>query len=385
MASEIVPAAGEMPADPAGPRVCIVGPVRPYRGGIAQHTESLATAMRDFASVRVFSFAKQYPQSLYPGETDIDPDLDPLPDVDYSLSATRPLSWRKTVDRMIALAPDVVVFAWWTLFWQPWTAYMARRLRRAGVRTVFLCHNLGDHGAGRVRRRLSRLMLSSADGYIVHAEALRSELTRIVPDRPVMARAHPVYDRFPAPARMREPRGRLEILFFGFIRPYKGLEVLLEAMALLDDDEVHLTIVGECWDQPDRWREGAAALRAETVLRYVSDAEAAEYFARADLVVLPYRSATGSGVVSAAFHYGTPVLATRVGGLVDVIDESTGILVPPGDARALADALRTATRESCAELGRGVRAFAGRNTWGAFAGAVVSEFADRRPRGDRVA
>ncbi|GAA3630087.1 glycosyltransferase [Microbacterium awajiense] len=364
-----------MSDDRARPRIAVVGPVSPYRGGISQYTESLASALADVADVSVFSFSKQYPRLLYPGDTDVDPTRGRLAHAQYVLSATSPWSWWRTVDRIIAAQPDLVVVDWWTLFWQPWSAYLARRLRRRGIRVVFLCHNLVDHDAGGLRTRLTRGMLRAADGYVVHGSAMRADLERLVPGATVLQRPHPVYDRFPEPAHRWAPRARLDLLFFGFIRPYKGLDTLLDAMALLDDDDVALSVVGEAWGEgQDALRARIESLGAEAVLHYVDDHAAADYFARADLVVLPYRSATGSGVVSAAYHYLTPVLATRVGGIPDVVDDTTGFLVPPDDPGALAQAIRGITREACRALQPGIGDFAQRNSWRGFARAIVDEF-----------
>jgi glycosyltransferase involved in cell wall biosynthesis len=356
------------------PRVFIVGPVSPYRGGIAQYTESLAARMSEIADVQIVSFRKQYPKSLYPGESDVDRTKEFIDGVWYDLDATGPLTWRRTVDRIVAAAPDLVLFNWWTLYWQPWTAYMARRLRRRGVRVVFICHNIGDHGSGAIRQRIGSVLLSSADGFIVHSEETELQIADRIPGRQVLRRPIPGFDSLP-PARGELPaRGRLDLLFFGFIRPYKGLDVLLDAMEILDDPDVSLTIVGEAWEDGDAIRTRAVAVGAEVVMRYVGDAEAAEFFDRADAVVLPYTSAAGSGVVAAAFHYGKPVIASRVGGLIDVVDESTGVLVEPGDAQSLAQAIGALTRGRAAALSDGARTFARNNTWDRMATAIVDEF-----------
>lgn len=357
------------------PRVGIVGPVSPYRGGISQYTESLSERLEEIADVQVISFRKQYPKSLYPGESDVDPAKEPRDGVWYDLDATDPRSWRKAVDRIADWHPDLVLFNWWTLYWQPWTAYMARRLRKRGIRVVLLCHNIGDHGSGALRTRIGSTLLASADGYVVHSEQTRRELEARLPGRPVLSRPMPGFDMLPPANGELPPRGRLDLLFFGFIRPYKGVDVLLEAMRIADDPLVSLTVVGEAWEGGDDIRARAAAVGAEVVMEYVSDAQAAEYFARADAVVLPYLSAAGSGVVAAAYHYGKPVIASRVGGLVDVVDERTGVLVEPGDPAALAQAISALTRDRAAALADGARAFARDNTWDGLARAIVAEFA----------
>jgi glycosyltransferase involved in cell wall biosynthesis len=355
--------------------LALIGPIWPYRGGIAQYNTSLKRALGPrVARLVAISFKRQYPRWLYPGQSDVERDTDGQrePDAYYLLDPLSPLSWKRTVDMVAASGCTCVIFHWWTLFWAPVFALIARQLRKRGIRVVFLGHNLADHDAGRTKARLANRLLSSADAYIVHSTEQAAAIGALRPDAPVLHRLHPVYDRFPAPRGLLPKRGRLEVLFFGFIRPYKGLNVLLEALESMADDGVFLTVVGECWDQADgkaiessRQRLGT---NLEVRLEYVDDAQAAEYFARADVVALPYLDATGSGVVALAYHYRTPVLATRVGGLKDaVVEGSTGWLVAPGSPADLAGTLGRITRESAAGLAQGIEDFVARNTWDALA------------------
>jgi glycosyltransferase involved in cell wall biosynthesis len=171
------------------------------------------------------------------------------------------------------------------------------------------------------------------------------------------------------------PRGRLELLFFGFIRPYKGLDVLFDALALLGDSSIHLTVVGEPWCDREHLKAMLAkcgAPNVDLVLEYVTDVVAANAFARADLVVLPYRAASGSGVAAVAYRYGKPVLASRVGGLVDVVEDGvSGILVDPGSAQALAAAISRIDRATLAKLAPGVHLFARSFTWESLSQALL--------------
>jgi glycosyltransferase involved in cell wall biosynthesis len=180
---------------------------------------------------------------------------------------------------------------------------------------------------------------------------------------------HPVYDRFPEFAPKLTRRATCELLFFGFIRQYKGLDILIRAIAQLDSRDIFLTIAGECWTDPDRYRHLAEQLgvadRVEFQLRYHSDTEAASLFQRADLVILPYRSASGTGIIPVAYHYGKPIVATNVGGIPDaVLDECTGILVPPEDPQSLAVAIRRACGgQIWGNLEEGLRKMRERMSW----------------------
>lgn len=363
------------------PRVALIGPTLPYPTGIAQYTSQLQAALAQVAEVQTFSFNRQYPGWLYPGKTGykLTPDMAREPDVRYILDVYNPLSWRRTADAIVEAGCDLAILDWWTLFWQPGFTFMARRLKKRGVKVVYLCHNLFNHKTGGVMGAIDTVMggaavwmLKQADAYIVQSSEKRDQLLALKPGAEVLFRPHPVYDRFPAPSHELAKRGRLELLFFGLIRPYKGLDILLEALRQLNDAGIHLTVAGEPWGDIEALRQQLASLsNVEQHLEYVSDEAAADYFARADVVVAPYRSATGSGVVAVAYHYGKPVIASSVGGLKDVVTEGqTGWLVPPEDPVALAAAIASVTREQAAALRSNVEAFCQDNSWAAMAQAI---------------
>jgi glycosyltransferase involved in cell wall biosynthesis len=198
-----------------------------------------------------------------------------------------------------------------------------------------------------------------------------------VPGLPTRVCPHPLYDDYPAAAGSLPRRAGLELLFFGLVRPYKGLDLLLDALALCPDVDLHLSIVGEFWSGLDAARERIARAglesRVELVPRHVSDAEAAEYFARADALVAPYRAASGSGVLALAQWYGVPVIASDVAGLAEAVDDGrTGWLFPAGDAQALADVLRhRASRAAAQAMAGELAALRDSLTWRRLAEAVL--------------
>jgi glycosyltransferase involved in cell wall biosynthesis len=167
--------------------------------------------------------------------------------------------------------------------------------------------------------------------------------------------AHPIYDQFPQAENTLQKRAKLELLFYGFVRPYKGLGTLIEAMGILRSKDIRLTIAGEFWEGRKQTDDLIRKLNLESKIdirdRYHTEKETAELFARADVVVLPYHSATGSGVVPIAYHYSKPVIVTRVGGLPDVVEHGkTGFIVPVGNAEILAAEISQLTRESCQSM-----------------------------------
>jgi len=364
-------------------KIALIGPAPPYRSGIAIHTMELQKALEELTDVQTVSFKRQYPQWLYPGN-DKAPDVvrDAAPGVKYIIDVYNPLSWRKATQEIIDGGYDVAILTWWTLFWQPGFTYMLRRLKRHGIKTVYFCHNLFNHKTGGVMGLVDKVlhpasvaMLKQADAYIIQSSEQEKGLLAIKPQATFMRRIHPIAQN-PAVSPQHLPkRGRLELLFFGLIRPYKGLDTLLAAAEKLQAKDVYLTVVGEPWGDKEALKQRLAEAKIpnlETRLEYVSDVEAATYFDRADAVVLPYRAATGSAVVALAYAYGKPVIATSVSGLVDaVVEGETGWLVAPESPDALAQAIAGLERADAEATRAGVEAFRKANNWPAMAKAVA--------------
>ncbi len=346
---------------PGAARLVIVGPTYPFRGGIAQYTSQLARHLRRRRPVTLISFSRGYPRLLYPGQTDRDPSPPAAQAAaEYLLSPWSPFSWRLTARRIRALKPAVAIIQWWVPFWAPSLAAVAALTRRSrGPRVVFVCHNVMPHeGAGVPTRALTRLALAQGDGFVVHSRADAAALEEVVTD-PLVERSVlpalmtlPAVDRATARRQLGLPAEAQVALFFGFVRPYKGLEQLLAALPSAAEalGDLHLIVAGEFWGSVARSRRLAEELgvgrRVHFIDRYLVDEEAAAVFAAADIVVLPYLQASQSAIVPLAVEAGMPVIATRVGGLVDVVTEGvTGLLVPPADPAALAAALIRALGE----------------------------------------
>lgn len=358
--------------------LALVGPFLPYRGGIAQHTTQLCRALRSHAEVHAFSFSRQYPAWLFPGDGDIEPGCESYrePGVKYELDSLNPLTWYKTLGKVLATPSRVVVMPWWTVYWAPCFRYLAGALRRHDRRVVFMCHNVVDHEASFLKKAAAREVLRKANAFCVHNPSEAAELEALLSAPRVAVHPHPVYVHHPTARAALQRRAGLELLFFGLIRRYKGLDVLLEAVARMQRRDVRLRVVGEFWEDREQTERHIEELglgdRVELVPRFVSQQEAAEYFALCDAVVVPYRSATGSGVVAHAYGYGKPVISTRVGGLPQVVaDGETGRLVPPEDPEALARVLDELTPEMLRGFGERIASTSDRLTWDGLARAVL--------------
>ncbi|MEI1279668.1 glycosyltransferase [Leptospira venezuelensis] len=348
--------------------VSLLGPIAPYRGGIAQYTTFLKSSLSKICNLQTISFKRQYPKFLYPGESDVDPfSMGRDPEVNYLLDALNPFSLIKVANSIIKSRADLVILTWWTLFWAPGFAFIAFLLRRKKIPVIFLCHNLSDHGSKGLKKSIVEFLLSNADGYIVHSGEHKDFLKSKYPEKPVLKIHIPAYEEFPEPKGLLKKRGRLELLFFGFIRPYKGLDILFHALAKLNDREVYLTVAGETWEDKDIIYNIVKSLDLQNVelhLSYTKEEELAEYFFRSDAVVLPYRSASGTAVGAVAYRYDCPIIATRVGGLVDIVtDGETGYLVEPDSAEAIAEKLKVISRKELAGMKNAIRDFKKELTW----------------------
>lgn len=342
-------------------RICVVGPTYPYRGGIAHYTTLLVRHLREAGHwTKLYSFTRQYPRWLFPGKTDRDPSTTPLQvDCEYILDPVNPITWWRLYRKVRADHPDILILQWWVPYWTPCLTLISRWIKRkTNIRIIYICHNVVPHeGGGILDRRLAMTVLRRGDAFIVHSEQDRYRLLALLPNRTVIKAQIPTYaevveQTYPSTHATAELRRQLDLpadgptlLFFGFVRPYKGLEYLIQAVPLVHAHmPVHLVVVGEFWTHPHFYERYAREFGVEHVItlvnRYVPNEELQPYFDLADVVVLPYVSATQSAVVQLAFGFGKPVITTRVGGLHEVVQDGVnGLIVPPQDEVALANAI----------------------------------------------
>jgi len=356
-------------------KFAVIGPAYPYRGGIAHFNEMTMRGLQARGhAVQAITFSRQYPALLFPGETQFAADETPpenLPAAERIIDTLNPWSWWQAVRRVDDLAPDAVVFQYWMPFFAPSYGIIARRAQQQGARVLAIVHNALPHERHLGDAALSRFFLRRCNGFVVMSDAVADELTPLrCDDAPVRRIDHPAYTRFgsavPRAAARRHlglPADAPVLLFFGFVRAYKGLNVVLEALPAVTEHlpDVHLVVAGEFYDDPAPYRAQIeqTGLRAHVTLhdRYVPTDEVPHYFGAADLVVQPYVSATQSGVAQIAFHFETPIIVTDVGGLAEVVPhDEAGLVVPPEDPDALARAIiRFFADDMGPELADGVR------------------------------
>lgn len=369
-------------------RISLIAPLPPLTSGVAPFNAALLRGLSHHGEVDAIGWRRLYP--ALPGRRDagdaLRDDCETAP-----LDWMRPRTWRTAVDRVRAFAPETVILPWLHPVMAPPYRWMLRRLPSDAAR-VLICHNVLPHERRPFDAAATRAVLRHADILVTHARGQRDELHRLgargriveafLPRVP--ACGHP-----PAAAAVRDERRRqgnpdLSLLAFGAVRPYKGIDVALDALdGLPSGVRVHLTVAGRMWQGAGELRERARRLgiddRVEFVDRYVPDDEAAMRFAACDAVILPYRSASQSGVVQLAFAHGRPVIATRVGGLPQSVRHGIdGLLCAPEDPRALADAI-LAMLEQHERLTAGVSPAPESSSQERYAGLILDAVGGGRP------
>lgn len=333
----------------------VVGPVYPFRGGIAHHTTMLVKALSERNhQVMLVSFRRQYPSRLYPGRTDRDPSLEPLRvDAEYILDPIYPWTWLRSAERITLFNPRAVVIPWWTTFWAPAYWCLGLILRNREIPIIFLVHNVIPHEARWWDAWVTRQVFRFGKAFLVQNNRERERLLGLIPEALIGVSPHPIYPAFnQARLTKQEARSKLGVppdnpllLFFGIVRPYKGLDQLIEAAALLIQRKINinLLVAGEFWEKKSAYLDQIQRLSLSSRVsihdKYIPNEEVGIYFSAADLFIAPYIGGTQSGAVKLALGFGLPaIISDRVTDEI-LINDSRVRIVPTGDPQKLADAI----------------------------------------------
>ena len=309
----------------------IIGPFPPFRGGIQHFNTLLYESLGRISDVTAVNLRRQYPGFLFPGTTQYNSEaaLDPA----FSLRLLNPISpwsWRRTAKYLLDLQPDLVIYKYWMPFFAPALGSVAKWLRKAGdMQTLCIIDNLTPHEHRPGDETLNRYMLRHTDHFICMSGIVEQDLLRLKPEASYRKASHPAYVNFGSPQDKQTARQALGLsadgpvmLYFGFIRRYKGIMTLLDAMPSVVEQVGGTTIIaGEFYEDKAPYLEKIKDLNlGEHLLladHFIPDEEVNLYFSAADVLVLPYRSATQSGIVSIAQHYHLPSIVTDVGGFIN--------------------------------------------------------------------
>ena len=356
-------------------KIVVIGPVYPYKGGISHYTGLLVRSLAKKYDTVCYSYSLQYPKLLFKREQkDYTNKSFMVEGTKYVINTANPFNWGKSAKLIREEKPDLVIVSWWHPYFAP--CYQALTARLKGIPLAFLCHNVLPHERFPLDSMLSRGTLKRAAFAIVHSEGDKADLNSLLPKVKVCKQVHPTYNAFKMKDMPRsEARQLLKlheetpmILFFGYVRKYKGLDILINAMAGSSVRPL-LYVVGDFGKDKEEYLKLIEDKGISDIVRiedgYVPDTEVEKYFAAADLCVCPYRSATQSGIVQIAYGFGLPVIVTAVGGLPEVVDDGrTGYVVAPEDPEALKAAIdRYFTEGRQQEFTENVKAESRRFSW----------------------
>jgi glycosyltransferase involved in cell wall biosynthesis len=374
-------------------RMVIVGTAHPIRGAMAQLNTILGWHLSKNHSIEIVSFKKQYPKILFPGKTQIDPSkpLFQLPTKPL-IDSINPITWIKAARYINSRTPDLVIFRYWLPFFAPCFGVISFLVRRhTDTKVLFICDNVVPHEKRFGDSALTRFAFRFVDYFIVQSKSVELDLQRFIPTARYVVVPHPIYNVFGGALPKTEARKQLRlsdehvILFFGYVRQYKGLHLLLDALQLVVRQiPVKLLVVGECYDNEERYRRKIQDLgltdHVMVYSHYIPNEQVTAYFSACDVVVLPYISATQSGIVQLAYNFDKPVIATDVGGLAEVvIDGVTGFIVPPSDPASLAQAILRYYQEAREpDFIKNVSAEKGKYSWDRMVQAVEGFVTERK-------
>lgn len=326
----------------------------PFRGGIAQFNASLYRALEKHGhEVKAYTFTTQYPEILFPGKTQFvteDDDSDKIPS-ERVLSTINPLIYFSAARQIAQFEPDLLIMKFWMPFFAPSLGYVAGYLKKRGCSVVTVLDNVIPHEKRPGDTAFTKYFLNRNDAFVTMSSTVKNDLISLKEDANYLEHPHPVYDHFGEPVEKVKAREKLGVpkdakvlLFFGLIRKYKGLDLLIQAMKGLPDG-YFLLVAGEVYGEEQEYSDLVKELqledRVQLNLRYIDNPEVPLFFSAADVNVLPYRSATQSGILAIAMHFNLPVIVTDVGSLAELVQlKNTGMVIEKADENLLAESIK---------------------------------------------
>ena len=335
--------------------IVIIGPAYPLRGGLATYNQLLAIKLQDQGhQVRIVTFSLQYPSILFPGKTQYS--TDPKPehlDIEVSLNSVNPLNWVRLGRKLKKEKPDLIIFRYWMPFMGPCLGTLGRIVsKNKHTKVIAIADNIIPHEQRFFDSAFTRYFVGGCDGFVTMSESVLSDLKQFTTTKPGAYNPHPMYESFGPQLEKADARKKLGLqedgkylLFFGFIRKYKGLDILLRAFAdkRIQEAGIKLIIAGEYYDKPDDYQAIIKECNLENALvqanDFIPDSEVSTYFSAADMVVQTYKTATQSAVTQIAYYYHNPMLVTDVGGLAELVPHNKVGYVTSPDINEIADAI----------------------------------------------
>jgi len=335
--------------------IVIIGPAHPYRGGLAAYNERLAKTFEDEGHhVKVYTFSLQYPNFLFPGRTQfVDEKSTNTLQIERVVNSINPLNWLKIGNKIKKSTPDIVITRYWLPFMGPCFGTILRRIKKnKHTKSISILDNIIPHESRIGDKLFTRYFVKPVDAFIAMSKTVYNDLSSFDTKKPRMISPHPIFDNFGEILPQNKAQKNLNlnpnvkyILFFGIIREYKGLDLLLEAFSdpAIKELNMKLIIAGEYYTDKKKYQQLIEEYQLEDhiiqVDRFIQDSEVKNYFCASDVVVQPYKSATQSGVTQIAYHFNKPMIVTDVGGLKEMCPDGKVGYVVPVDKDALAQAI----------------------------------------------
>lgn len=332
-------------------KIALLSTFYPYRGGIAQFSAMLYRALENKNEVRAFTFKRQYPNALFPGKTQFvedGDDADKIPAL-RTLDSTNPFTFGRTAREINNFQPDLFIGQYWMTFFAPSLGTVHKRLLK-GTKRIAILHNVIPHEKRFFDKGANNYFLKHNDGFVVMSDVVMNDLLSLKPEAKYLRIDHPVYSQFGEKQNREVALNKLKLdptkkylLFFGFIRGYKGLDLLLKSMNSIDSS-IELIVAGEIYGSFESYQriidtENLSA-RVHLFTEYISDERVSDFFSASDVCMLPYKSATQSGITAISHHFDLPIIATDVGGLKESIQhEITGLIVPDSKPESIGVAI----------------------------------------------
>mgnify|MGYP006263940937 FL=1 len=325
-------------------KVVLIGPFPPLRGGISMFNHSLSNEFEKNHEVFRISFSLQYPKFLFPGKSQYS-EFAGKP-AEKLVNSINPLTWSKTAKRIDDIKPDLIIFQYWHPFFSLAYSSIAKKIKKSlKTKIIINCNNINPHEPNFFDKHLTKKFFKYGDYFVTMSQTVKKALLQIDPHAKFIESKHPIYDIFGDPIKKDIARQNLSlskefnekiILYFGLIREYKGLDILIKAAQELKKkiSNFKIVVAGECYGKEAKYLTLAKKLNVKDCFdfrfQFVKDQHVSSYFCSSDVVVLPYRSATQSGVIPIAYHFNIPVITTNVGGLPEnVLDGQTGFICNP--------------------------------------------------------
>ena len=371
-------------------QIALISVAPPYRGGISKQTSILVENLSKNHSVDVINYSRQYPDFLFPGKTQYLDDKSENDNSSRMIDSINPLTWFSTGNKLAKKNYDLVIFRFWNPFFAPALGVISGIIKKKSSYTklMSLCDNILPHEKTPFAYFLTTYLFDKLDGHIVQSSQTENELQEVVENPVYEKRFHPIYTNFPKKIDKITARKKLGlsakniILYFGIIRDYKGFDILLNAIAELKDSglDFHLLAGGECYGSDEKYTQLISNLGISDYItwhnKYIPDSEVSNYFSAADVVALPYRTASQSGVTQIAYSYDLPVIVTKVGGLPEIVDEGqSGITIEPENPTELANILeKNLEAGTFLEMAAYIKKFKQKFSWEYFVNGIESVY-----------